>query len=189
MTKEALAKKAGVSLSTLSIVYQEKNIDPSSAEKIADALGMSMNLLFEPALNGNPLAPKTILHYHRLISSILHIAVQWQVILSNPCDRVAPPKAGRVEINYLDAEQAVHLLELLDGAPMQYRTAITVLLFTGMRRGELLGLEWRSIDFNKETISITRSTLYLPERVPSRTRPRTAPPTGSSRRPGRSCVS
>lgn len=164
MTKEALAQKAGVSLSTLSSIYQGKNIDPSSAEKIADALGTSLALLFEPALDGKPLAPKTILHYHRLISSILHTAVQWQVILSNPCDRVAPPKAGRVEIDYLDAEQAIHLLELLDGVPMQYRTAITVLLFTGMRRGELLGLEWRDIDFKKGTISIARSTLYLPER-------------------------
>ena len=47
---------------------------------------------------------------------------------------------------------------------MQYRTAITVLLFTGMRRGELLGLEWRDVNFQKGTISITRSSLYLPER-------------------------
>lgn len=164
MTKERLAKDSGVSVTTISAVYQGKNIDPASAEKLSDALGKPLLALFEPASDGKPLAPKTLLHYHRLISSILATAVKWQVILSNPCERVSAPKVGRVEAEYLDADQAVRLLELLDGAPIQYRTAVTVLLFTGMRRGELLGLEWPDVNFSRGTICINKSSLYLPDR-------------------------
>lgn len=41
---------------------------------------------------------------------------------------------------------------------------IHLLLYTGMRRGELCGLEWRNIDFDSEVIHIRRSALYLPEK-------------------------
>ena len=164
MTKEKLAQKSGVSLATLSSVYKRKNIDPAMAQRISEALGKPVEYFFDPAYDDKPLAPKTILHYHRLISSIMSTAVKWQVILANPCDRVAAPKAKQEEAECLDAEQARHLLELLDGVPIQYRTAISMLLFTGMRRGELLGLEWKDVDFTKNIISIRRSSLYLPDR-------------------------
>lgn len=94
----------------------------------------------------------------------MQTAVKWQVIVSNPCERVDPPKIQQKTAEYLEAEEAIRLLELLEenSVPIQYRTAVTVLLFTGMRRGELLGLKWPDIDFDKQTISISRSLLYLP---------------------------
>ena len=56
------------------------------------------------------------------------------------------------------------MLTLLDEEPQQYRNAITLLLFTGMRRGELLGLEWT--DFNEEygLLKIDKTIQYLPDR-------------------------
>lgn len=54
-------------------------------------------------------------------------------------------------------------MELLEDQPIYYRTAVTVLLFTGMRRGELMGLVWSDIDFNHNTITIQRATQYLPD--------------------------
>ena len=44
---------------------------------------------------------------------------------------------------------------------MQYRAMITLLIYTGMRRGELCGLEWKDIDFEHQTLSICRSSQYL----------------------------
>ncbi len=41
---------------------------------------------------------------------------------------------------------------------------IRLLLFTGLRRGELLGLEWQDINFDKKTVQIRRSSQYLPDR-------------------------
>jgi len=164
LSKTECAEKAGVSLAVLSSIYQSKNIETESAQKIAAALNVPIETLFDPINTEKTLSSKTVLHYHRLISSIMQTAVKWQVIVSNPCERVDPPKIQQKTAEYLEAEEAIRLLELLEenSVPIQYRTAVTVLLFTGMRRGELLGLKWPDIDFDKQTISISRSLLYLP---------------------------
>ena len=53
------------------------------------------------------------------------------------------------------------MLSLLNEEPMQLRVMITMLVFTGMRRGELCGLEWKDIDFDQRTISICRTSQYI----------------------------
>lgn len=164
ITKENCAQNAKISIAVLSSIYQGKNIERNCAQKLATTLGKKYGELFEDADDGKTLSSKTIQHYHRLISSIMHSAVKWQIIISNPCDRVDPPKVAKTEIEYLDNVQAIHLLELLKAAPTHYRCAVEVLLFTGMRRGELLGLEWSDIDFENQVVSIQRSSLYLAER-------------------------
>lgn len=161
-TKKDFATEAGVSMGTLNSITQGKNISAANAEKVTCALGVPLTQYFEPVERS--LSSKTILHYHRLISSIMQTAVHWQVIVANPCDRVKPPKVEQKSIEYLDHEQAIHLLELIEDAPIQYRTAVIVLLYTGMRRGELLGLRWSDVDFDKQIISISRSSLYLADR-------------------------
>ena len=103
-----------------------------------------------------------MLHYHKLLSTILTTAVRWQVITSNPFERVAPPKSDRKEAVYLDEEQAADLLAALDKESMKHQVIVKLLLFTGMRRGELCGLEWKDIDFERAVITVRRSSLYLP---------------------------
>lgn len=163
MTKKIFAEQAGVSISVLNSITQGKNISKDSAQKVAAGLGIPLTQCFEPA-EGKTLSSKTVLHYHRLISSIMQTAVYWQVIVANPCDRVQPPKVEKSNIEYLDHKQAIRLLELIQNEPIQFRTAVIVLLFTGMRRGELLGLKWSDIDFDNSIISICRSSLYLADR-------------------------
>ena len=60
--------------------------------------------------------------------------------------------------------QAAHLLDLLDDEPIVYRTMITLLLHTGLRRGELCGLEWDDINFDLSLLDVQRTSLYLPEK-------------------------
>lgn len=69
-----------------------------------------------------------------------------------------PLKSERKEINVLDDEEAKLLKKQLDKETnMRWKTAIYIVLMTGMRRSELCGLEWKDIDFKNETISIVRS--------------------------------
>lgn len=68
------------------------------------------------------------------------------------------------EPKYLDEVQAAKLLDLLDNEDMLYKTAVRFLLFTGLRRGEALGLNWSDIDFDTATVQICRSSLYLPDK-------------------------
>ena len=126
---------------------------------------MNISLTFEPINADAHLSGKTLLHHHRLISSILQTAVQWQVIIANPCDRVKAPRAESAKPKFLDEVGATQLLEFLDYEDdIQFVTAIKLSLYTGFRRGELCGLEWSDIDLEKNIIHICRSSLYLPDR-------------------------
>ncbi len=52
------------------------------------------------------------------------------------------PKLDHKEAVFLDDEQAFHVLELLDREPLKWKVAMYLLIYSGVRRGELLGLEW-----------------------------------------------
>lgn len=121
--------------------------------------------LAEPGQNkrtGGGLAPKTIKHYHTFISSVLERAVKWGIISDNPCHRVDTPKADKTKIQFLDDQQALKFMEALESESLEYRVIFSTLLLTGMRRGELLGLEWPDIDFNAGVIHIRRTSQYAP---------------------------
>lgn len=119
--------------------------------------------LGEPGVNqrtGGGLAPKTILHYHTFISSILDRAVKWGMLEDNPCRRVDPPKAARHEIDCMNDEEALQFLACLERESPENKALYTLLLYTGMRRGEALGLEWEDVDFQTGVISIKRTSQY-----------------------------
>ena len=163
ITQTKLAAGAGICTCTIRSIITGNAATEETAKKIAGALNTDHDKLFQPSGDPEYLSGQTILHYHRLISVILQTAVEWQYIPANAAERVKPPKAETNEAVYLDDKQAIHLLELLEDQPIHYRTAVTVLLFTGMRRGELMGLVWSDIDFDNNTITIQRSMQYLPD--------------------------
>ena len=108
------------------------------------------------------LSPKTILQHHRIISSILNDAVQWQVIPSNPAGRVKPPKVKTKQAACYDEVQTLALMEALEAVELKYKTAVVLAVATGLRRGELMGLEWADINFNKGTLEVRQAGQYLP---------------------------
>ncbi len=164
LSKSAAQREYGVAPSNLLAVTRGKNCTAATAESIAAVVGKPLREVFEPVNTDKPLSSKTILHHHRLISSILGTAVEWGVLFANPCDRTKPPRVEHKEPKYLDEVQAAKLLELLEAEDTEYRTAIRLLLFTGLRRGEVLGLKWSDVDFENATLQVCRSSLYLPDK-------------------------
>ena len=157
-TQKALSSAAGVSVNTVAQCVKGANVSKTSADKIKAVLDGD---IFEAVeRNNSKLSDKTISEYHRLISSILTAAVQWQVIPSNPCGRVKPPKVERKEAAGLDENEAAELISCLQSEPLKYRTAVMLTLYTGMRRGEICGLDWSDIDFKNNLLSITKSVVY-----------------------------
>lgn len=80
------------------------------------------------------IAPKTQLHYFNLVSGILTYAMQEDYITENPCSKVKAPKVVKKEVEYLDIETIKKMMKLLENEPIQNRTFIQLLLYTGARR-------------------------------------------------------
>lgn len=161
ITRTGLAKAAEVAPVTITTACQGKNISGESAKKIAQGLNVEVDTLFTMDSKKEPLSTKTILHHHRLISSILETAVKWQVIYDNPARRVEPPKVQKKEASYLDNEEALRVVEALVAAPLKWRTIIMLLMHSGMRRGEACGLTWDDLDFDNRLVHIIKANQYL----------------------------
>ena len=109
---------------------------------------------------GGKLSNKTIIEYHRFISAVLSQAEKEMLILYNPARRATPPKAEKKEANYFQTEDIYKILEALQDAPLKYRLATMLLMTTGCRRGEILGLKWSNVDKVNKTLDIKNNLLY-----------------------------
>lgn len=109
------------------------------------------------------LSPNTIRKYHVLLHTLFEKATQWQFISYNPVDKVESPKAPLKHKEIYDEETTGIFLLTLQTESLKHRLMALLCITTGMRRGELFGLEWKHIDFNNETISIEQTSQYLPE--------------------------
>ena len=109
---------------------------------------------------GKPLAPKTIRHNLSLISDVFSYAVKVGVAVDNPCSKVTLPKDTPKEKKIYTREEVERFLTLLNSEPLKYRVFFNLLIYSGFRRGEMLGLEWKDIDFENEIISVRRTSNY-----------------------------
>ena len=114
-----------------------------------------------------PLSKKTILEHHRLLRAMLHKAIYWQLLVNNPAERVQPPRTMKPKRKYYDDNQCKVLLEnltTLGEEQIKYKVAIILTIFTGVRLGELIGLEWQDVDFRTGIVSVNRSSQYLADK-------------------------
>lgn len=112
-------------------------------------------------ISNGKLSPKTIVEHHRVISKLLSTAVKWNYINDNVARRADPPKVPAKDIEFLDENETKEMLKALNGESITYRTMILLLVYTGMRRGELFGLEWKDIDFKNGYLLIVRTSQYI----------------------------
>ena len=111
------------------------------------------------------LSPKTIRHYYMLNNTILNHAIKWQIITNNPNEKIDRPKVYKKEAQYYDVEQTKSLLKCLEKENPKYRALILLTLDTGARRGEITGLEWSDIDFEKGIVTINKTTQYVDNKI------------------------
>lgn len=109
---------------------------------------------------GKPLAPKTIRHNLSLISDVFSYAVKMGVVPENPCSKVTIPKGEVKEKQIYTPAEVERFLTLLNGEPLKYRTFFYLMIYSGFRRGEMLGLEWKDVDFENNIISVRRTSNY-----------------------------
>jgi integrase len=101
------------------------------------------------------LAARTVLHVHRCVHRMLRHAAQWGVVHQNVATLVDAPSVQEAEIDILTPGEVQAVLRTLKGRPI-YALA-TVVLGTGMRRGEMLALRWQDVEFGSALLRVERS--------------------------------
>jgi integrase len=104
---------------------------------------------------GRPLAPRTVRHIAFGVQACLEQAVDWDLIAKNPMKKVRKPKVPRRRPAVIDRDAFARLLEIAAG--VRIYPVIVLAMGTGMRRGELLALEWSDVDWERSTIEVSKS--------------------------------
>lgn len=110
--------------------------------------------------SGKPYSAATIQHHFSTLRNILEYARRIQYITVDPCQillQKEKPQRDRKKVDFLSPQQARQFVECLQDEPLFWRCFMTVLLKTGLRRGECVALQWGDIDGNKLELHITRN--------------------------------
>ena len=151
-----------IQCNTLSRAYNGKDVSKEWADNIAAKTQLPFEKLFNMEVIKQAYAFETINKYKRTIRAILSYAVKKRIVNENYSTSIyvdwAPrPQQDNRKKGMTDTEAQKFVACLLEYPNIQVKTSLLTLILTGLRKGELAGLEWKDIDFDKQTISINRA--------------------------------
>ena len=106
----------------------------------------------------DPLGPKSIRNIHGVLHKCLQTAYEMKIIPENPAKHTKMPKVKKPEIIPLSTEQLTDFLSAISGHPLEVLFKLAV--FTGMRKGEIIGLTWDCFHFEEGYIRLYRQMSY-----------------------------
>ena len=122
--------------------------------------------------SGGSLSPKTVRHVHTLLHKALNDAVRWGHLARNPASLAEAPRARTPEMHVWTAEQLRAFLREVECERLY--AAWLLLITTGMRRGEVLGLSWENVDLRGSRLSVVRSLTVVDYQHVEMLEPKTA---------------
>lgn len=131
-------KEKGVKLVDVTVELLQEYVDEKSAKGRIDGKG--------------GLSPSSIRRHKNIVYQTLNEAVKNGLLINNPCQYIELPKSVRYESNYYTAKQLNTLFEAIHDEPLCPLFKITAIY--GLRRSEVLGLKWDSINFEAGTVTI-----------------------------------
>ena len=114
-----------------------------------------LQALFNFKFEEENLSPKTIRNMYNALHKCLQQAVKENFLVGNPCDAVVLPRAERPDIQIFTNEQQQAVMQA--SFRHRYGVFIRLALFTGLRSGELLGLQWNDVDLVSGTLQVRRT--------------------------------
>lgn len=164
MTQKRFCQCANIGSKSLTALLRGQNIKIETANKIADYLQMSFSDLFLIVRKEHvrKLSPRTIGHHHKLIHTILAQAKKERHIIFNPADEATPPKIPKREAQFFEVEEIIAINTALKEQPAHWQAIVMLLIDTGARRGEIMGLKWKFVNFENQTINIENNLQYVP---------------------------
>jgi integrase len=124
-----------------------------------------------PGRAGRPLAPKTVVNVAGMLHKACKDAVRWGVLTSNPADAAELPRRSQPEMRAWEVSDVRRFLAAAGDDP--HLVAWWLMLHTGARRGEVLGLDWGAIDLDGRALTV-KQTWSMVGTEPSMGTPKTA---------------
>lgn len=159
-------------------IYQthlKNHIMPVFANRYLDQIKTIHIVDFINSLEDKGLSNYTILYIYKVLKSIIDKAIEWKFIdkKQNPFEGVEQPKVPKKKMNYLDEVSAKRVIAALYNEPTVWRLYFLGCMLGGFRRGELLAVEWKHIDFEANTITIEQSIPQFDGSMPIVKKPKT----------------
>ena len=105
------------------------------------------------------LSARSVVYHHRILSKALDYAVKMGMVVRNVAGVVQPPRVKKVTMRTLSPEEVSRFMEAAQDT--DYYVFFSTLLFTGLRRGELLALRWRNLDLIENTLTVVETAYTL----------------------------
>lgn len=137
-----------------------KNLEPLysmniSKIKATDIQDIIIDCATEPSeRTGKPYAKKTLIEIRNTASQIIKLAIQNRVLDYDCAEAVKIPKSAESSTRRALTEEEQ---SWITDTPHRAQTAAMIMMYAGLRRGELLALTWQDIDLENGTISVTKS--------------------------------
>ncbi len=118
------------------------------------------NKLSEGRVDGKGgLSARSVVYHHRILSKALDYAVKMGLVVRNVAKIVEPPRVARVTMHTLSPEEVIRFLDA--ARETDYYVYFSTLLYTGLRRGELLALRWRNLDLENGKLTVVETAYKL----------------------------
>ena len=102
----------------------------------------------------------------KALRNILRYAYQMDYLTANPLDKIPSaqlPHKPRPKLkegkDFMNKEQVRQFIQCLNEELAFYRTMVNLMIFTGLRRGEVVGLQWGDIDLSRQTLQVVRNVI------------------------------
>ncbi len=136
--------------------YKLKQLTPFMIQRF-------LNHLSQEDENGKTLAPKSIKNVYAILNAALSQALENGYIKRNPCKNAKLPQIEKALVKPLSDQQIKGFLKLSENDAL-YGIALRLILFTGLREGEAIGLTWDCVDFEKGALIINKQLQHRPRK-------------------------
>lgn len=126
-------------------------------KKLAEVQPLDVQALYTHML-AKGLSARTVKYTHNVLSSAFKQAIKWKLIMQNPVAQAELPKQTKIEMKVMSPEESKLFLEVAS----KHRLGVFfhLMLLTGMRPSEILGLQWEDIDLEKHLVIVQRSVVW-----------------------------
>ena len=152
--------------------HNKTNVAEEAARRLCERYGLKFNEYFDTMAIERPFSVATVKGHRTVLRAVFNEAVRYDWITKNPVCRTKigagnnnatlRPVPEKEVFTFQEAQEFLRVLDELPKKEINKKVPLKILLLTGVRYGELSGLRWSDIDFDKRVVHVRRNRLYSP---------------------------